>query len=284
MEAWFHTHLPQFQQISQYFEFNLISRWYFNGLILYNSGIESGKEATCRRLSMSLNAPVAKVPFTPERISNAIYRAAVSVGGRNRQIAEDLAQQVVALLEENPDPDYTPHIEEIQDIVEKVLIENGHARVAKAYILYRDERTRHRIQQDAQTTRPSENIPWAKIWHVLDWAVDRGLNTVAGLNRRIKAGEFSQVITESEALTASRLNPRLRRFSGARTKSSSSLLPVLLHRGRLLPRSDIGEKLRSAGLNLITLNLDNYFLISPCTRKMNLAIMTLKLLMPWTSS
>ncbi len=39
------------------------------------------------------------VPFTPERITNAIYRAAVAVGGRDRATAENLAQQVVAILE-----------------------------------------------------------------------------------------------------------------------------------------------------------------------------------------
>lgn len=201
----------------------------------------------------------AKVPFTPERISNAIYRAAVSVGGRNRQIAEDLAQQVVALLEENPNPDYTPHIEEIQDIVEKVLIENGHARVAKAYILYRDERTRHRIQQDAQTTRPSENIPWAKIWHVLDWAVDRGLNTVAGLNRRIKAGEFSQVITESEAAYSVEIESTVQEILRRKDEIKLIIITGPSSSGKTTSTIRIGEKLRSAGLNLITLNVDNYF-------------------------
>jgi len=201
----------------------------------------------------------AKVPFTPERISNAIYRAAVSVGGRNRQIAEDLAQQVVALLEENPDPDYTPHIEEIQDIVEKVLIENGHARVAKAYILYRDERARHRIQQDAQTTRPSENIPWAKIWHVLDWAVDRGLNTVAGLNRRIKAGEFSQVITESEAAYSVEIESTVQEILRRKDEIKLIIITGPSSSGKTTSTIRIGEKLRSAGLNLITLNVDNYF-------------------------
>ena len=38
------------------------------------------------------------VPFTPERITNAIYRAAVAVGGRDRKTSEALAAQVVALL------------------------------------------------------------------------------------------------------------------------------------------------------------------------------------------
>jgi len=87
------------------------------------------------------------VPFTPERITNAIYRAAVAVGGRDRSTAEQLSHQVVKILEDTTPPDHTPTIEEIQDIVEKVLIENGHAKVAKAYILYRDERARHRRER-----------------------------------------------------------------------------------------------------------------------------------------
>lgn len=41
------------------------------------------------------------VPFTPERITNAIYRAAVAVGGRDRKTSQELASQVVALLERN---------------------------------------------------------------------------------------------------------------------------------------------------------------------------------------
>ena len=96
------------------------------------------------RLKNVIKRSGAVVPFTAERIANAIYRAAVEVGGRDRKTADDLARQVVEILEANPDPDYTPHIEEIQDLVEKVLIENGHAKTAKAYILYRDRRTRIR--------------------------------------------------------------------------------------------------------------------------------------------
>lgn len=189
----------------------------------------------------------ATVPFTPERISNAIYRAAVAVGGRNRTLAEELSHQVVAFLEDNPDPDYTPHIEEIQDVVEKVLIENGHAKVAKAYILYRDERARHREQQDAQTTRPSENIPWAKIWHILDWAVDRGLNTVAGLNRRIEAGELSQVITESEAAYSVEIESAVREILRRQDEIKLIIITGPSSSGKTTSTIRIGEKLKSAG-------------------------------------
>ena len=140
----------------------------------------------------------AVVPFKKERITNAIYRAAVAVGGRDRSIAEKLADQVMAMLEETTPPGRIPTVEEIQDIVEKVLIENGHARTAKAYILYRDERARRRKERAARSAQPSQNIPWRKLWEVLNWAVDHGLHTVELLNARIRQGEFPEIVRETD--------------------------------------------------------------------------------------
>ncbi|RLD99111.1 MAG: ribonucleoside triphosphate reductase [Aquificota bacterium] len=81
------------------------------------------------------------VPFDRERITNAIFKAAKAVGGSDRVKAEDLANQVSLILYERFfRKGSIPHVEEIQDLVEKVLIENGHAQVAKAYILYREQR------------------------------------------------------------------------------------------------------------------------------------------------
>ena len=80
----------------------------------------------------------ALVDFDKERITNAIFKAAVEVGGRDRRIAERLSDEVVKILEEKF-VDAIPSVEDIQDIVEKVLIERGHARTAKAYILYRKQ-------------------------------------------------------------------------------------------------------------------------------------------------
>ena len=201
----------------------------------------------------------AVVPFTPERISNAIYRAAVAVGGRNRTLAEELAHHVVAMLENNADPDYIPHIEEIQDVVEKVLIENGHAKVAKAYILYRDERARHRGQQEAQSARSSENIPWAKIWHILDWAVERNLHTVAGLNLRITAGEFSQVVTECEAAYSVEIESAANAILARQDELKLILITGPSSSGKTTTTIRVAEKLTTAGMQLVTLNVDNYF-------------------------
>ena len=84
-----------------------------------------------------------EVPFNMEKIADAIFKAAVAVGGSDYKISMDLAEQVVRLVEENLDTDI-PTVEQVQDAVEKVLIENGYASTAKAYILYRAERTRIR--------------------------------------------------------------------------------------------------------------------------------------------
>ncbi len=84
------------------------------------------------------------VTFNREKITDAIFKAAKAVGGSDRSIAENLTEQVTRNLQEKVHNGVTPTVEEVQDQVEVVLIENGHARTAKAYILYRDRRTRIR--------------------------------------------------------------------------------------------------------------------------------------------
>ena len=139
------------------------------------------------------------VDFTPQRITNAIYRAAVAVGGRDKATAEKLSDEVVQVLEAQTPAGEIPTVEQIQDTVEKVLIEKGHARVAKAYILYRAERAQLREKRADSRTKPSSNIPWSKLWRVLDWAVDHNVHSVEHLNERIRKGEISQIVAESEA-------------------------------------------------------------------------------------
>jgi ribonucleoside-triphosphate reductase len=81
--------------------------------------------------------------FNKQKISDAIFKAAQAVGGEDRLLAEELAGVVTLFLEKHYEGDI-PGIEDIQDMVEKVLIETGHAKTAKAYILYRDKRARIR--------------------------------------------------------------------------------------------------------------------------------------------
>lgn len=88
----------------------------------------------------------AVVPFNRNKIAEAIWKAEKAVGGKDRSLAERLADNVVKVLEEKF-VEKIPTVEEIQDIVERVLIESGRARTAKAYILYRQKRTEIREEK-----------------------------------------------------------------------------------------------------------------------------------------
>lgn len=100
-----------------------------------------------------------QVTFDQAKIASAIFKAAQSVGGEDRQLSEELADVVVMFLERQYGPNGVPTIEEIQDMVEKVLIETGHAKTAKAYILYRERRSRIRqtMQVRKQISGPSDS-------------------------------------------------------------------------------------------------------------------------------
>jgi ribonucleoside-triphosphate reductase len=101
------------------------------------------------------------VPFDEEKITEAIFKAAQAVGGEDRFMAQELARAVVFYLKEKIG-DAVPHIEEIQDTVEKVLIETGHAQTAKAYILYRERRRLQRenlkVRKEVEEKRPATDI------------------------------------------------------------------------------------------------------------------------------
>ena len=85
------------------------------------------------------------VEFDQTKIENAILRAfQASSSAKGRETAQALAQQVVQELENNESVSSTPTVEQVQDTVERVLIEKGFVRSAKAYILYRAERSRVR--------------------------------------------------------------------------------------------------------------------------------------------
>lgn len=84
--------------------------------------------------------------FNTQKIADAIYKSAQSIGGSNYKEAERLSL-IVLNMAEKIYGDNVPTVEQIQDIVEKVLIEQGHAGTSKAYILYRYERTRSREMQ-----------------------------------------------------------------------------------------------------------------------------------------
>lgn len=118
------------------------------------------------------------VAFDVSKIAEAIFKAAKAVGGDDHDLAVELANVVVRFLVHS-NPKDIPTVEGVQDAVEKVLIERGHAKTAKAYILYRDRRTRMRearselmdIVEDilVETSRENANVgnsPSAKMLQI----------------------------------------------------------------------------------------------------------------------
>jgi ribonucleoside-diphosphate reductase alpha chain len=79
------------------------------------------------------------VDFEREKITNAIHKATIAVKRENGELAEELATKVVKLLEKRFKAKI-PSVEDVQDIVERVLMREGYSDIAKAYIIYRKRR------------------------------------------------------------------------------------------------------------------------------------------------
>ena len=77
--------------------------------------------------------------FNPIKITNAIWKAAQAVGGKDYKKSIELTDKVMEILEKELKKGEIPTVEKVQDVVEKTLIEEGHARTSKAYILYRKQ-------------------------------------------------------------------------------------------------------------------------------------------------
>ncbi|HZM15210.1 MAG TPA: ATP cone domain-containing protein [Candidatus Krumholzibacteria bacterium] len=195
------------------------------------------------------------VRFDPSKITTAIYKAAAAVGGHDRALSERLSDAVVALLAQSGD---TPSVEEIQDLVEKVLIENGHARTAKAYILYRQERSRLRQERRERRQRGGE-VPWQTMWRTLVWNLEHDCHTVAALNRQVRNGTFPALVAAAEAAYEEQLRSTAEFVLESRQRLRLVIIAGPSSSGKTTATAKLTESLRAAGLGVVPMNLDNYF-------------------------
>jgi anaerobic ribonucleoside-triphosphate reductase len=124
--------------------------------------------------------------FDQERITNAIWKAAKAVGGKDRELAKRLSEHVVAELKKRFGEDGVPTVEEIQDLVEKTLIEDGHARTAKAYIVYRKQ---HQDLRELAALLSSADMV-DQYLEIEDWRVRENSNmsySLQGLNNYLSS-------------------------------------------------------------------------------------------------
>ncbi len=125
-------------------------------------------------------------PFDQERITTAVWKAAKAVGGKDKEQAKRVSDQVVQELKNRFGEDGCPTVEEIQDLVEKMLIENGHAQTAKAYILYRKQ---HQDMRELAALLSSADLV-DQYLEIEDWRVKENSNmsySLQGLNNYLSS-------------------------------------------------------------------------------------------------
>ncbi len=124
-------------------------------------------------------------PFDQKKIESAIFAAAKAVGGENLEKSQEITRQLISFLEVIYKGDRVPTVENVQDLVEKILIENGHAKTAKAYILYREQHAK--LRQTKALLKDAVNMVDNYIQQK-DWRVKENANmgySLQGLNNFI---------------------------------------------------------------------------------------------------
>lgn len=219
------------------------------------------------------------VPFNRAKIAFAVYRAAVAVGGRARAPAELVADDVVALLErraaavrargarvattagatsEPAAAAAAPTVEEVQDVVEKVLIERGHARTAKAYIIYRYE---HALKREGQPslTYSLDNVPYQCLWQTLSWAEEQRCTRLADLAAAIEGGRFPALIAAAERFYAGQITAAVDTIVRRDPAPRVIIVAGPSASGKTTTTIKLRERLERLGMRLFALGVDHYF-------------------------
>lgn len=117
------------------------------------------------------------VPFEQEKITWAIFKAAEAVGGSDFTLSARLSDEVVRMIGQSGAT--SAYVEDIQDAVEKALIENGHAKTAKAFILYREKR---RSARETNALIGATIQMFSDYLDDKDWQIQENANTQKSIN------------------------------------------------------------------------------------------------------
>ncbi len=197
------------------------------------------------------------VPHDRNRIANAIFKAAASIGGFGFEEAERLS----IVVEQRTVESYAgqvPTVEDLQDIVESVLMENGHVSTARAYIIYRHKRAEMRdVQRGA--VEATDNIPYKRIYEVLRWNIEHGCESIAGINRIIEEGEYPGLVSACEERFANEC-----RAAGHRVLEHGEDVRLIIvagpsSSGKTTTTIKMEEELSAHGKKFKAINVDNYF-------------------------
>jgi uridine kinase len=197
------------------------------------------------------------VPHDRSRIANAIFKAAASVGGFGFEEADRLSKLVDARTAESY-AEQVPTVEDLQDIVESVLMENGHLKTARAYIIYRQKRTEVREARRG-AVEATDNIPYKRIYEVLRWNMEHGCESIAGINRIVANGEYPELVTACEERYANEC-----RAAGHAVSAHAGDVRLIIvagpsSSGKTTTTIKMAEQLSTQGKKLKAINVDHYF-------------------------
>ncbi|MCX7590643.1 MAG: ATP cone domain-containing protein [Kiritimatiellae bacterium] len=198
------------------------------------------------------------VRYDRERITTAILKALTAEGRPDRRLADNLAAKVEAALGKTYGPESLPTVEDIQDVVENVLMENHLPQVARRYIIYRHQRAMVRAAKEQQF-EVTDWVPYKKIYEVLLWNMDHGCDSVPNLNRLVARGEFPDLVRAAEERYHEEVRQACERIMAGLGRFRIVIVAGPSSSGKTTTMLKIGEHLRKVGVELQSLNIDNYY-------------------------
>ena len=211
-----------------------------------------------RRIERIVKRDGTIVRHDPRRIQLAIFKATQAIGKPDQPFARKAARAVEAALLSTYGAHHPPTVEDVQDVVERILIRLGAIAVARDYIIYRHQHALMRAAR-GQTFDVSDNVPYRKIYEVLRWNMDHQCDTVAGLNRLIARGEYPALV----AAANKRYEEEIQRAAAIILERRKDVRLVIVagpsSSGKTTTTIKLSNILAAAGIGFRAINVDHYF-------------------------
>lgn len=197
------------------------------------------------------------VAFDQDRITDAIFRAARSIGGVDIDLARKVSDEVTATLNETFEPGEKPTVEEIQDIVVSVMRERGYEGTARAYSRYRLEHAR--LRERRETGEIMDTIPYKILWEVLSWNMDYGCETIEHLNEHVRRGTFPVLVGVAEKVYENEVQKLAHMILRKKDQIRIVIIAGPSSSGKTTTTIKLKDYLLKKGLKFDLIGLDNYF-------------------------
>lgn len=198
------------------------------------------------------------VRYDRRRIQIAIFKATTAIARPDQALADQAAVRVEEALLRAYGGDRAPTVEDIQDVVERVLLGLGAMDVAREYITYRYQHAKMRAARISDFG-VTENIPYRKIYEVLRWNLDHQCDSVTGLNRLISGGHFPDLVEASNRRYEEDISRAAELVLERRRDIRLVIVAGPSSSGKTTTTIKLSERLAAQGIGFHAINVDHYF-------------------------